>query len=80
MLSQLAVETVPAAFAPTHRLVDEDDRRRMLALLEEELADSRGAEAGEHLEERRGDWPRRVRAGLVRDGLREEGLPVPGGP
>ena len=77
----LAVETVPGALrADGIELVDEDDRRRMLARLEEELADSRGAEAGEHLDEGRGARRVEVRAGLVRDGLGEEGLAGAGRP
>ena len=50
----LAVEAVAGALrADGVELVDEDDRRRVLARLGEELADARGAEAGEHLDERR---------------------------
>ena len=72
----LAVEAVPGALrADGVELVDEDDRRRVLARLREELADARGAEAGEHLDERRGARGVEVRARLVRDGLREQRLP-----
>ena len=59
-------------------LVDEDDRRRVLARLLEELADARGAEAREHLDERRRALRVEVRAGRARDGLRDERLPRAG--
>src|SRR5205814_8333298 len=55
-------------------LVDEDDRGPVLARLTEELADARGTEAGEHLDERRRAGGVEVRAGLVRDGPGEERL------
>src|SRR5207249_9873294 len=49
----LAVEAVPGArCADCVELVDEDDRRSVLARLVEKLADTRGAETGEHLDER----------------------------
>src|SRR4029453_17823674 len=56
-------------------LVDEDDRGRVLACLLEELADARGAEPGEHLDERRGALRVEVRARRARDGLGEQRLP-----
>ena len=59
-------------------LVDEDDRRRVLARLLEQLADAGGAEAREHLDERRGALRVEVRARRARDGLRDERLPGPG--
>ena len=66
----LAVERMAAArLADRVELVDEDDRRRVLARLVEELADARGAEAGEHLDERRGALRVEARARLVRDRL-----------
>ena len=55
-------------------LVDEDDRGRVLARLFEELADAGGAEAGEHLDERRGALRVEVRARRARDGLRDQRL------
>ena len=55
-------------------LVDEHDRRRVLARLLEQLADARGAEAREHLDERRRALRVEVRAGRARDGLRDERL------
>ena len=71
----LAVEGVAAArLADGVELVDEDDRRRVLARLLEELADAGGAEAGEHLDERRGALRVEARARLVRDRLRGERL------
>ena len=77
----LAVEAVAAALrADGVELVDEDDRRGVLARLGEELADAGGAEAGEHLDERRRARGVEVRAGLVRDGLREQRLAGSGRP
>ena len=71
----LAVESVAAAgLADGVELVDEDDRRRVLAGFVEQLADARRAEAGEHLDERRGALRVEARAGRVRDGLRGERL------
>ena len=55
-------------------LVDEDDRRRVLARLGEQAPDARRAEAGEHLDERGGRLREEVRAGLVRDGLGQQRL------
>src|SRR5207249_5145278 len=56
-------------------LVDEDDRGRVLARLLEELANARGAEAGEHLDEGGRARGVEVRPRLVGDGLREQRLP-----
>src|SRR6185436_21194845 len=55
-------------------LVDEDDRGLVLARLAEEAADARGAEAGEHLDERGRRLRVEGRAGLVGDRLGEERL------
>ena len=60
-------------------LVDEDDRRRVLAGLFEELADSGSAEPREHLDERGSALRVEVRAGRAGDGLREQRLPRPRG-
>ena len=74
----LAVVCAPrASRADRVELVDEDDRRRVLARLLEELADARRAEAGEHLDERRRARRVEVRARLVCDGLRQQGLARP---
>src|SRR5581483_11106999 len=74
----LAVETVPGALrADGVELVDEHDRRRVLPRLGEQLADSRRAEAGEHLDERRRARGVEVRARLVGDRLREQRLAGP---
>jgi hypothetical protein len=55
-------------------LVDEDDAGRVLLALHEEVADARGADADEHLDEvGAGDREER-HAGLARDGAREERL------
>src|SRR5439155_17739550 len=55
-------------------LVDEDDRRGVLARLLEQAADAGGAEAGEHLDERRRRLAEERGPRLVRNGLREQGL------
>ena len=59
-------------------LVDEDDRRSVLARLLEQAPDPRGAEAGEHLDERGGRLAEELRAGLVGDRLGEQRLAGPG--
>src|SRR5204862_2753483 len=59
-------------------LVDEDDRGRVLPRFLEQLANSRGAEAGEHLDERRGALQVKARSGFARDRLGEERLAGPG--
>ena len=77
----LAVEAVSGAGgADGVELVDEHDRGRVLARLDEELADARRTEAGEHLDE--GGRARRVeaRAGLVGERLREQRLAGAGRP
>ena len=72
----LAVEPVAGArCADRVELVDEHDRRRVLARLVEELPDARGAEAGEHLDEGRRALRVEGRAGLVGDGLGQQRLP-----
>jgi hypothetical protein len=56
-------------------LVDEDDRRRVLPRLLEELANACRAETGEHLDERRSAGRVEVRPRLGRDRLRDQRLP-----
>src|SRR4029079_15156428 len=71
----LAVEAVAGALrADGVELVDEDDRGRVLPRLVGALADARGAESGEHLDERRRGGAVEVRPRLVRDGLGEQRL------
>ncbi len=55
-------------------LVDEDDRRFVLARDREQPADAGRAEAGEHLDERRRRLGEELRAGLVRDRLGQQRL------
>ena len=77
----LAVEAAAGAGgADRVELVDEDDRGRVLARLFEELADPGGAEAGEHLDEGGGALGVELGAGLLRDGLGEQGLAGAGRP
>src|SRR5207253_10222592 len=75
----LAVEAVSrAGSADRVELVDEDDRRRVLPRLLEEAPDARGAEAGEHLDERGGALRVERRARLHRARSREQRLPGAG--
>ena len=64
----------PRRAADGVELVDEDDRRRVLARLAEQPPDARGAEAREHLDERGGRLREELGAGLVRDGLGQQRL------
>jgi hypothetical protein len=65
-----------AARAPDRvDLVDEDDRRRVLARLLEEVAHSRRADADDHLDELRGAHGEERHPGLAGDRLRQQGLP-----
>ena len=73
----LAGDVHPAPAADGVELVDEDDRRFVLAGDREQPADARGAEAGEHLHERRRRLREELRAGLVRDRLRQQRLAGP---
>ena len=66
--------SLPRRAADGVELVDEDDRRRVLARGLEQAPDARGAEAGEHLDERGGRLREELGAGLVRDGLGEQRL------
>ena len=61
-------------------LVDEDDRRALLARHREQAPDARGAEAGEHLDERGGRLREEVRARLVGDRLGQQRLAGAGRP
>ena len=61
-------------------LVDEDDRRALLARHREQPPDAGGAEAGEHLDERGGRLREEVRARLVGDGLGQQRLAGAGRP
>ena len=77
----LAVEAAAGARrADGVELVDEDDRRRVLARLGEELADPGRAEAGEHLNERRGAREKNLAPDSLATALASSVLPVPGGP
>src|SRR5262249_48728121 len=74
----LAVESVTGARrADGVELVDEDDRGRVLPRFLEQLANSRGAEPGEHLDERGGALQVEARSRFARDRLGEERLPGP---
>ncbi len=68
------VPDVLARGADGVELVDEDDRRSVLAGRLEELADARGAEAREHLDEGGGRLREEGRAGFRRDRLGEQRL------
>src|SRR4051794_22669431 len=73
-LLALGVLVRAAPRADRVELVDEDDRRLVLARLVEQAPDARGAEAGEHLDERGRRLREELRAGLVGDRLREQRL------
>ena len=73
-LVALAGDVGAAGGADRVELVDEEDRRGVLAGLLEEAPDPGGAEAGEHLDERGGRLAEEVGAGLVRDRLGEHRL------
>ena len=76
----LAGDVHAAPAADGVELVDEDDRGLVFARDREQLADARGAEAGEHLDEGGGGLREELRAGLVRDGLGEQRLAGAGRP
>src|SRR4029450_50734 len=74
----LAVEAVPCARGAYRvELVDEDDRRCVLPRLFEELANSRGPEPGEHLDERRRALQVEARSGFACDRLGQKRLAGP---
>ena len=73
-LIALAGHVGAALAADGVELVDEDDRGSGLARLLEEAADSRRAQAGEHLDERGGRLREESGAGLVSDRLRQQRL------
>ena len=73
-LLALGVVVGAARGADGVELVDEDDGRLVLARLAEQAADARGAEAGEHLDERGRRLRVEGRAGLVGDGLGQQRL------
>ena len=64
----------PARAADRIELVDEDDRRRVLARLLEQIAHARGADADDHLDELGGAHREERHAGLAGDRLREQRL------
>ncbi len=70
----LARDVHPAPAADRVELVDEDDRRFVLARDREQPADARRAEAREHLHERRRRLGEELRARLVRHRLRQQRL------
>ena len=73
-LLALGVDVGAALRADGVELVDEDDRRAALARLGEQAPDPRGAQPGEHLDERGRRLGEELRAGLAGDGLREQRL------
>ncbi len=71
----VALTDAGAALAPGGvELVDEDDRRRGLARLGEQVAHTRGADADQRLDEVRARQREEGRVGLARDCLRQQRL------
>ena len=84
-LGQELVERLLALLVAAHRrldadlaerveLVDEDDAGRLVLGLAEEIADPRGADADEHLDELRAAQAEEGHAGFAGDGAREQRL------
>ena len=69
-----AAEAGAAVAADGVDLVDEDDAGRVLLALLEQVADARGADADEHLDEVRARDGEERHAGLAGDGAREQRL------
>src|SRR6266699_1453251 len=63
-----------ARLADRVQLVDEDDARRLVLGLLEQVAHPRGADAHEHLDELRAGQGEEGYVGLAGDGPREQGL------
>ena len=77
----VALPDAGAALAPGGvELVDEDDRRRRLARLAEQVAHAGRADADERLDEVRARQREEGRVGFAGDGLGEQRLAGPGGP
>jgi hypothetical protein len=75
LLLVVAAEAARAAHAPQRvKLVDEDDRWRLLARLLEQIAHARRADTDEHLHELRSRDREERHAGLACHGAREQGL------
>ena len=73
-----AAHAGPAVAANGVDLVDEDDGRRVLLGLLEQVTHARGAHSDEHLDEFRAGHGEEGHAGLAGDCLGEQGLPGPG--
>src|SRR5207302_6151634 len=75
-LALVVTAAEPGAAMATDRvdLVDEDDARRVLLALLEQIADSARADADEHLDEVRAADREERHAGLARDRAREQRL------
>src|SRR6185503_5140038 len=75
----VTAERAGAAAGPADRvdLVDEDDRRRDLASLAEQLADPARPDPDDRFDELRGGGREERHPGLARGGPREERLPGP---
>ena len=69
-----AAEAGAAMAADRVDLVDEDDAGRVLLALLEQIADARGADADEHLDEVRAADREERNVGFARDGAREQRL------
>ena len=74
LLARAADRDLAARAADRVELVDEDDRRRVLARLLEQVAHARRADADDHLDELGGAHREERHAGLAGDGAREQRL------
>src|SRR4051794_33829126 len=66
--------TLDASAAERIELVNEDDARRLLLGLREQIADTRGTDADEHLHELRAAEAEEGNLGFTRHGAREQRL------
>ena len=78
LLARSADRELPARAADRVQLVDEDDGRRVLTRLLEQITHARCADADDHLDELRAAHREEWHAGLSGDGAREKRLPCAG--
>ena len=74
LLARAADRHLPARAADRIQLVDEDDRRRVLACLLEQIPHARRTHADDHFDELRRAHRKERHARFARDGARQQGL------